>query len=270
MIVNAINNGAYKIIFEAAMAKNGGSGIPLKTINKITIYRRTALQPGYTVQNRNQILKRLISFSIQTIVFFMLFSFSYAQDASNDQTEQWINEKKAAFKEMGMEMFRPKEYFCDGNRPGCVVKKGEKLRPGTSPCLHMGNIYAGDIPSKAEAEIIKLGGKFNQEVKTEDGSIIRVFKLPGVKQDEPMPYIFIQIKNKKVISVQLTGESTYADIGFSSLKLGDSSEKVVLILCEPIKKIDVPDVQSVRWEWGTGFSIEIKDGKVYSIKINKY
>ncbi|MGA3282580.1 MAG: hypothetical protein ABSD50_16550 [Smithella sp.] len=134
----------------------------------------------------------------------------------------------------------------------------------------MKNNSAGDIPSKAEAEIIKLGGKFNQEVKTEDGSIIRVFKLPGVKQDEPMPYIFIQIKNKKVISVQLTGESTYADIGFSSLKLGDSSEKVVLILCEPIKKIDVPDVQSVRWEWGTGFSIEIKDGKVYSIKINKY
>jgi hypothetical protein len=44
MIVITINNGTYKILYEAAMAKSGGSGIPFIKNIKITMWQKS--MPG--------------------------------------------------------------------------------------------------------------------------------------------------------------------------------------------------------------------------------
>jgi hypothetical protein len=72
------------------------------------------------------------------------------------------------------------------------------------------------------------------------------------------------------IEFQLTGDSTIDDLRFSSIELGDSEKKIIEILGEPSSKSEVQDVGSILWNYSAlPFSLEVKNGRVYSIKLFK-
>lgn len=155
--------------------------------------------------------------------------------------------------------FPTNQFRFDGNRITCFTGEGFE---GYEGCLHIGDIWVGDSLSEIEG---KLGTPFHVSEDESQGQL-RGYALEGT--EELLPYMILSVKANKVMSIQLTGTHTLSPYSFSSLRLGDPAEKIAGVLGPSGNISPVPEVQAERWDYyPLPISIEVKDGRVYSIRI---
>lgn len=156
--------------------------------------------------------------------------------------------------------FPTNEFRFDGHELTCFTGEGFDSYEG---CLHIGDIWVGDGLAEVEG---KLGIPFHVGDGGDQGQI-RGYALKGT--EELLPYILLSVKENKVMSIQLTGTHTLSPYSFSGLALGDPAEKILGVLGRPYKEISpVPEVEAELWDYfPLPVSIEVKDGRVYSIRI---
>ena len=140
--------------------------------------------------------------------------------------------------------------------------KDANVKEDDDPCLHIGAIRVDQTPAEVEA----ITGKASNVVEGQAGEEIRVYSLRGAS--EPPPYLAVGFLGGKVSSIQLSGKTTSEPYAFSSLSLGDTTEKVTQILGPPTAKNSLKEVPGDLWSYRPfPISIEVEAGRVVSIKI---
>jgi hypothetical protein len=162
---------------------------------------------------------------------------------------------------------RVNEYSCYEGIPFCVIKKGS----GVTTCLRIGTIAITDSLKTAERKIKKYGGEYLKSMELDNGQIAKVYCMPPIDRTKTHmePYLILCVKGNEIKSIQLTGNGTESKLQFSSFGLGDSKETVIAMVCAPTKTEEEKDMPGVQlWNYDSKpFSVEIKDEKVYSIKV---
>ena len=146
----------------------------------------------------------------------------------------------------------------------CVTPAEEGKPPPENydQCLRIGPIQV----HQEEAKVRALLGKPFRELNAGDGTRLLVFPLPEFKNE--IPYYVIGFREKRVVSIQLTGIHNGREDAFSSIRLGDPEKKVLLILGHPRKKSDVKDVSAILWDYVPyPISIEFKESRVFSMRV---
>jgi hypothetical protein len=166
------------------------------------------------------------------------------------------------FTPLGLDSASLNEFRYIGGAIGCISDKLIDTDKGYVNCLHIGNV-------KMKMSIIEVEEILGEPKKVIDQneSQVRVYLLPT--SEKYYPYFAVTFKNKIAKSLQLTGNSTSEDISFSSIRLGSYYKEVLELLGKPTNIQIVPDINGVEWTYYPfPISIEIINGKVYSIKIN--
>lgn len=156
--------------------------------------------------------------------------------------------------------YRKNEFYYAGGTNVCVSDIAED---NYNACLNFGDISVNT--SIAEIEQI-LGAPYDH---VEQGG--RFYKLYLLQQldDGSQPYFAAEIKNNEIISIQITGFGTKENLSFSSISLGDYFSFVEQKLGKP-SEIGYIDEETKHWAYTPfTFSLEIKNGYVYSIKLNR-
>lgn len=147
------------------------------------------------------------------------------------------------------------------------VTLGKSGKPTIDPnltdanCLRIGRMRLG----QSAAKIRQRFGKPYKTVK-HNGATAAVYVIKS-EADSP-PYWVISEKRGKVVSIQITGESEPNGNAFSSLRLGDPEDKVRRLFGEPTSTAPVKSIGATVWFYRPlSFSIEIKDERIYSMKV---
>lgn len=132
-------------------------------------------------------------------------------------------------------------------------------------CLRMGTLQIGMSLFDVSRE---LGKPYR--VVEQGGATVRVYVIPiDVPEGHPLPYWVVGFRDGKVSSLQMTGETGDRRVAFSSIRLGDPESRVLEVLGEPYLTRDVTDVEAEFWGYSPfPISLEIKGGRVYSIRIS--
>lgn len=144
----------------------------------------------------------------------------------------------------------------------------ETSDPAYRACLRIGPVQIG----QSLREIAKMFGSPHRVVENGD-TTMRVYTIDiGTPQGQPVPYWVIGFnRDRRVVSIQMTGERGDSKLAFSSIRLGDPAGRVIKILGKPYVTRPVKDIDGAEF-WGyTPFpiSIEIKNKRVYSIRISE-
>lgn len=139
-----------------------------------------------------------------------------------------------------------------------VCKTDEKHKDDNDACSRIGPVKVGDtFNPKAEAWKV---------VPQPNGVTASVY--PIVADDKYNAYWVIGHKDKKIVSVQLTGNYPDADLSFATIQLADSEDKVKSILGPRFISNEVPEIGGQIWDYYPfPITIEFKDGSVYSIRV---
>jgi TPR repeat protein len=144
-----------------------------------------------------------------------------------------------------------------------VAAKIEKGKFPEVDCLRVGKFVIGENFAPIEAKL----GKPVKTV-TQDGIFNHVYLLPPAAPDLA-PYIVFGVKNGKLAAIQITsGQTSDSEMGFSSICLGDPEEKILETVGHYTKKSPSPIKGAELWAYDPfNFSFEVKDGKVFSIRV---
>jgi hypothetical protein len=163
--------------------------------------------------------------------------------------------------------FANNEFRYSGGALVCLTDDKEAALRG-SPCLRIGNLFPGTTIKLLEARIVAHGGKFNRDLPQEDGSVVRVYALPGSKSEKGFPYLAVSYEKGVAKVLQLTGHHTAANLAFSSIRLGDPEARVKELIGPPSSTKEVAEIGGTYWSYRPfPISIEMVAGKVYSIRI---
>ncbi len=159
----------------------------------------------------------------------------------------------------------PNEFRRAGDTLLCFTLEQPGKAAGTNPseqdCLRIGSVRIG----QPAAEIRHHFGK-PYDTLEHLGATVLVYPI-GPDAD-PMPYWAISVRDGSVIAIQITGRSEPQGNAFSSLRLGDRVDKVRRVLGAPAATKAVEDIGATLWSYEPfPISIEIKDERVYSMKI---
>jgi len=162
--------------------------------------------------------------------------------------------------EVYLAKYRTNEFYYAGGTNVCV---SDVAGSSYNVCLNFGDISVNS--SIAEIEQV-LGKPFDY---VEQGDRYYQLYLLQKLDDGSQPYFAAEIKNDQIISIQITGFGTKEHLSFSSISLGDYSSFVEQRLGKP-KEIGYVDEETEHWAYTPfTFSLEIKNGYVYSIKLNR-
>jgi len=134
----------------------------------------------------------------------------------------------------------------------------------TSPfaCLHIGAIRIADRYDGIETRY----GKPSQVIPQSKGREIKVFVLKSKRNETT--YLAITVEDNLVNAIQIEGARPDEPLPFSSVSLGDSSQRLIDLLGEPAKRKSVEENGATLWSYSPfPFSFEIVDQKVSSMKI---
>lgn len=164
----------------------------------------------------------------------------------------------------------PNEFRRSGGTLVCITpeKPEETLDPIYRACLRIGPAQIG----QSLREIAMMFGDPYRVVENGD-TTLRVYTIDiGIPQGQPVPYWVIGFdKDRRVVSIQMTGDRGDNKLAFSSIRLGDPASRVIKILGEPYATRAVKDIEGAEF-WGYmpfPISIEIKNRRVYSIRISE-
>lgn len=158
---------------------------------------------------------------------------------------------------------RPNEFHRAGAGLVCITLNEGPIVPGYLDCLRVGPVKIGDTA----ASIKRRFGK-PYKVIPRRGATELVYPIPS--KDNLLPYWVFTVKNRKVSAIQITGRLEPIGYAFSSLRLGDPEDKVRRILGPPTATEAINGVGAILWSYRPfPISMEIKDGRVYSMKIRQ-
>lgn len=162
--------------------------------------------------------------------------------------------------------FKLNEFRYSGGAIVCLTDD-PKAESG-SPCLRIGDLKPGMTLKNMEDHIKADRGIYNRTLSQKDGSEIRVYTLPTPKSEKSYSYLAIYFKDGLSTIVQLTGTKTDVPLDFSSIQLGDSQDRVRDLLGPPSSSELETDMPVSLWSYYPfPFSLEMLDGKVYSIRV---
>lgn len=161
------------------------------------------------------------------------------------------------------------EFRASGAGLVCITEAvpAEGQTPPYRDCLRIGPVGIGD----SLRDVAMRFGKAGKEVR--QGPV--TLRVWPVRMDVPagtsLPYWVIGFdEDRRVVSIQLTGDKRVDEFTFSSLRLGDPESRVRRILGEPAEKQAIPSVGAVMWSWRPfPVSFEIKDGRVFSMRVSQ-
>ncbi len=142
-----------------------------------------------------------------------------------------------------------------------------------APCLRIGWVYVGMVRREVER---LLGAPWKSLRHEADGHDIAVYLVYRDEKRDRGAYYAVEYEPVGRVqvaqSVQLTADPTPLPLDLSCLQLGDSGDRVTRQLGQPTstEPFDDPSVRlrGLRWLYGdTPISIEVVDGKVYSLKV---
>ncbi len=156
---------------------------------------------------------------------------------------------------------RMNEFRAAGRGLVCVTRDAALHSPPHLSCLRIGPVRIG----QSAAKIRRMFGQ-PYRVLRRNGREIRVYVADT--QTNPTPYWVIYLDGNRVVGIQLTGRSEKTGISFSSIRLGDRARRVREILGKPAHTRPVKEIGGTLWSYRPfPVSIEIKDGRVYSMKV---
>ncbi len=162
------------------------------------------------------------------------------------------------------------EFRRAGGGLACITPEqpDEALRPPYRACLRIGPVRIG----QSLRDVAMMFGDPYRVVARGD-TTFRVYTIDiGAPEGQPVPYWVIGFDaDRRVVSIQLTGERGDKNLAFSSIRLGDPARRVVSILGEPSVNREVGDIDGAEY-WGYApfpISIEIKNRRVYSIRVSE-
>jgi hypothetical protein len=132
-------------------------------------------------------------------------------------------------------------------------------------CLRIGPVRIGETLR----DVAMRFGRAGKEVR-QGGVTLRVWPVNlKVPPGTSLPYWVIGFDDqRRVVSIQLTGDRPVDRYDFSSLRLGDPEARVREILGEPSETQPVPAIGAEMWIWRPHpVTLEIKDGRVYSMRV---
>lgn len=163
----------------------------------------------------------------------------------------------------------PNEFRSAGGGLACITPElpDETVRPSYRACLWIGPVRIG----QTLRDVAMMFGDPYRVVERGD-TTLRVYTIDiDTPKGQPVPYWVIGFdKDRRVISIQMTGERGDRKLAFSSIRLGDPASRVTKILGEPFVTREVKDVEGAEF-WGYmpfPISVEIKNKRVYSIRIS--
>jgi hypothetical protein len=117
-------------------------------------------------------------------------------------------------------------------------------------------------------------GKPFREGKNSSGANWHAYHLPGFKGNYLVAIYVEDTKsfwNGKVVQLELTGDEPSGPTGFFGLQLGDSAEKVEMVLGKPTKISHEDDVNVDLWNYAhMNYSLEFTAAqKLYSIHVDE-
>ena len=156
--------------------------------------------------------------------------------------------------------YRANEYYYAGGTNVCV---STEVTDTNDPCLTFGSISVNSTISEIEAVLGKPYDMMEQA-----GRYYRVYLLETL-DDGSQPYFALEQEDGQLRSIQITGNGCKEPLSFSSVDLGDHYSYVEQKLGKPAEK-GLVDKETEHWSYAPfRFSFEIRNGLVYSIKLNK-
>jgi hypothetical protein len=161
------------------------------------------------------------------------------------------------------------EFRVTGGELACVGD-GEPVESQSPPyreCLQIGPVRIGESLRDVAMRFGRAGKEVRQGEVTLRVWPVRMDLPPGTS----LPYWVIGFdEDRRVVSIQLTGDKRIDRYTFSSLRLGDPESRVHRILGEPTEKQEVSKVGAEMWSWRPyPVTLEIKDGRVYSMRVSQ-
>lgn len=155
----------------------------------------------------------------------------------------------------------PNEFRTAGGGLACITQDPAEYTPPYLNCLRIGPVRIG----QTRAEISRLFGKPSRVLKRR-GGVIRVYPIKATPK--PAYWVIVFSRGDRVRAIQLTGVAEDRDYPFSSIRLGDRSERVREILGKPAKVSDAEEIGGTLWSYRPfPISFEMKGGRVYSMKV---
>ncbi|UCH74119.1 MAG: hypothetical protein JSU82_17715 [Rhodospirillales bacterium] len=132
-------------------------------------------------------------------------------------------------------------------------------------CLQIGPVRIGETLRDVAMRFGRAGKTVRQGSVTYRVWPVNLKVPPGTS----LPYWVIGFDdNRRVVSIQLTGDRPVDRYDFSSLRLGDPEDRVREILGDPSDTEPVPQVGAEMWVWRPyPVTLEIKNGRVYSMRV---
>ena len=144
-----------------------------------------------------------------------------------------------------------------GNALVCI---SDKLTNIDRACYRFGSLKIGDTYNPKEKQWKEISGK--------NGVTASVFPIIANEKNEA--YWIFGHKNKKIVSIQLTGNYIHEKLSFSTIMLGDTKAKVRKILGPNYTVTKVDSIEGVMWDYHPfAITVEFVKNKVYSIRISE-
>jgi hypothetical protein len=171
-------------------------------------------------------------------------------------------------KNSGSYRFVGNTLVCISNFPAGAVLPSD---PDLYYCLKIGQLKIGmsldDVTSRLGAP--------QQDIRQSNGVTASMFVV--LRTTSRSAYWVVSHKDGKVVAIQLTGTAvpvdaklSTADYEFSGITLLAPEGKVRELLGPRFSESPVPQIQGTQWNYAPfPFSIQMQDGKVYSIRIHQ-
>jgi hypothetical protein len=134
------------------------------------------------------------------------------------------------------------------------------------PCLRIGPIRVGATLRDVSMQFGRAAQTVNRGTITERVYPIRL----DVPAGQRVPYWVIGFEGQRVVSVQITGGRPVDQFAFSSIRIGDPDARVIELFGSAGFTQPEPEIGAVMWGYDPyPVMFEIKDGKVYSIRVSE-
>jgi len=155
------------------------------------------------------------------------------------------------------------EYRRAGAGLACISSEKPVVgAPSGVPCLRIGPMRLG----LSMAEVAKRLGQPERELK-QGAAIVRVYRIQSDAAE--VPYWVVTFTQGQVTAIQLTGREA-GSLAFSSIRLGDPAGRVRELLGDPPATDEIQEIGGTRWSYRPHpFSLELVDGRVYSIRVHR-
>ncbi len=159
------------------------------------------------------------------------------------------------------------EFRYSGGELNCISGvESAGQEPPYLDCLQIGPVRIGETLRTVSMKF----GKARQATKR--GSVTdRLYPIKGdVPAGQPVPYWVIGFEDQRVVSIQITGDLRVDQYAFSSLRLGDTEEKLLSKFGPAGFNQPAPRINGVMLGYSPyPVTFEIKDGKIYTMRVSE-